>query len=98
MKRLTTESALSTIFAYFADPNYGNIPDDEIDRAVLFVATYVKVLRDKMFMCLTNRPFDKVKLTNKELYEAWCLRVAETVDMWCEDEGNDEICNRCSQK
>ena len=88
-KRITTEQALSTIFAYHSNPNYGNIPDNEIDRATLFIATYVKALIDETLTVLKNRPFDKVKRQNKNIYEAWALRIGETIDMRCEDIANE---------
>ena len=89
-KRLTTEQALSTVFAYHSNPNYGNIPDDEIDQATLFLATYVKVLINETLFVLKNRPFDKVERRNKRIYEAWALRVGEIVDMRCEDVANEK--------
>lgn len=88
-KRLTTEQALSTVFAYHYNPDYGNIPDDEIDRATLFLAKYVKVLTNEAILVLKNRPFDKVERKNKRIYEAWALRIGETVDMRCEDRTNE---------
>ena len=91
MKRLTTEQALSTVFAYHSNPNYGNIPDDEMDQATLFLATYVKVLINETLLVLKNRPFDKVKRGNKNIYEAWALRIGETIDMKCEDIANERV-------
>ena len=91
MIRLTTEQAISTVFAYHSDTNYGNIPDDEIDQATLFLARYVNVLISEILLVLKNRPFDKVARQNKRIYEAWALRVGETVDMRCEDRANEVL-------
>jgi hypothetical protein len=88
-KRITTEQALSTVFAYHSNPNYGNIPDDEIDQATLFLAKYVKALTSEILLTLKGVPFDKVTRGNKRIYEAWALRVGETVDMRCEDRANE---------
>ena len=88
-KRLTTEQALSTVFMYHSNPNYGNIPDDKIDQATLFLAKYVKVLINEILLVLKNRPFDKVSRQDKRIYEAWALRVGETIDMRCEDRANE---------
>ena len=90
MKRLTTEQALSTVFAYHADPNYGNIPDNEIDQATLFLAKYVKAMFNEIPRVLDKCKFDIVKKQNRNLYDAWTVRVMETVDMRCEDRANEQ--------
>ena len=89
-KRITTEQALLTVFAYHYNPNWGGIPDDEIDAATLFLAKYVKALEKELVNVLEWRLFDTIKRKDKAIYSAWCVRILETVDMRCEDIANEK--------
>ena len=88
-KRITTEQALSIIFSYHSNPNYGNISDEEIDSATLFLAKYVQSIFSEIPKVLTSCKFDKIEKQNKEIYNSWAFRIMETVDMRCEDKANE---------
>jgi hypothetical protein len=44
-----------------------------------------KTLEQIIYEVLKGRPFDNVAKENEDIYDAWCLRIAETVDMYLEE-------------
>lgn len=79
------DQALLTSLAYHTNPNYGNIPDVEIDEAHIIITEFVRNVERIIYEVLRKRPFDKVSQEDTNIYDAYCLRVAETVMMKCED-------------
>lgn len=49
-----------------------------------------KKLNQIIYEVLKGRPFCECANQNKEIYDAWCLRIAETVDMYLDEENNNE--------
>ena len=47
-----------------------------------------KKLNQIIYEVLKGRPFCKCAFQNEKIYDAWCLRIAETVDMYLEEKSN----------
>jgi hypothetical protein len=47
-----------------------------------------KKLNYIIYEVLKGRPFCKCSNEEENLYDAWCLRIAETVDMYLEEQNN----------
>lgn len=45
-----------------------------------------KTVNSIIYELLMGRRFDKIVKENEDIYEAWCLRIAETLEMRLEDE------------
>lgn len=42
----------------------------------------MKKIYKNLYKLLKHRPFCKCSQKEKELYEAYCLRIVETLEMW----------------
>lgn len=41
-----------------------------------------------LYELLKHRPFCRCSITEKDLYEAYCLRIVETLEIWEKENGN----------